>query len=231
MKLIERIVLDAEKNVCSTNYFKNKGYSNKSIVRYRLGYLKDGLLPYADEIDEDKSILACYKYVIPNYDYENKLTYLILRCDQVSMQEQLSFEIDKTFMLGSFNNNIWNAKHLKSEQCVFVCETWTDALSVIDCGYNAIALNKINNIVDLWKCIKLYNLINNKYILFCDNDYYGKKANNNLSKMMKEQKCDYVVIEHFPEEIKDANEWYIYDKNGFVKMLGDVVSGICKKVK
>ncbi|WP_270771138.1 toprim domain-containing protein [Intestinibacter bartlettii] len=231
MELIEKIVLDAEKNVCNTNYFKDKGYGNKTILRHRLGYLKDGLLPYADEIDEDRMILACYKYVIPNYDFENKLTYLIIRRDEVSMKEQLPFEIDKTFILGNFKNNIWNAKDLNNEQCVFVCETWTDAISIIDCGYNAIALNKINNIVDLWKCIKFYNLIHKKYILFCDNDYYGKKTNNNLSKMMESQKCEYIVLNSFPERIKDANEWYIYDKNSFMKMLGDGISGICKNVK
>lgn len=218
MNKLNDIVLEGNSNVMKTDFFIKKGYSLATINKYRLGYLEEGLKSYEGLIDEDSLILYCYKYIIPDYDENNLIKYCICRCDQKSMNSILSFEIDKHYYVGASDRIIWNAKALESVKPIFICETWTDALSVIDCGYEAIALNRIVNISLLWKNIKSLKR-NNRFILFCDNDYYGKKANENLKNMLRNEKQYFSVVEEFPEGIKDANEWFLFDKDSFRDML------------
>ena len=231
--ILNEIVTVSKQNVNRTGYFREKGYTRKTIERYCLGYLENGLEDYQEYTGEDRSILSCYKYVIPNYDRNGKITYIIFRSDKETVKERLPFDVDSTYIIGENNGLIWNERALfEDKQIVFINETWTDALSVIDCGYSAIALNRINNIPDLWKKIKVNPLLKKKkYILFCDNDYYGKKANENLKKMLISLDVQYIEMDEFPNNIKDANEWFLYNRVDFEQKLRGVTNGLCREVE
>lgn len=217
MNYLEKIVLEGIKNVGFTDFFNGKGYSDATIKKYMLGYLPKGLCEYANYIDEEQMVLACYKYLIPEISQDNEIIYTISRVDNNTANISLSFEVDKHYFIGASDRVIWNRRALFQEYPVFICETWTDALSVIDCGFEAVALNRIVNIVDLWKVIK--NVNNNKYVLFGDNDYFGKKANYNMARMLKSMSLKFTCVEHFPDGIKDANEWMLYDRVNFEETL------------
>lgn len=206
------------KNANYTDFFIKKGYSKETISKYRLGYLPGGLCDYARDIDEKKEVLACYKYIIPEINQEDEIVYCISRYDENEMRAKLSFDIDKHFYIAASDRGIWNKKAFYQENPIFICETWTDALSVIDCGFEAISLNRIVNIVEVWKVLKILRC-KKKFVLFGDNDYYGKQANDNLSRMLKSESHLFTIVEDFPKDIKDANEWFLYDRESFEDML------------
>lgn len=219
MEYTDKIVNEAKMNINKTDFFKKRGYSLSLIKKYNLGYLYNGMASFSEEINEDPDILKCYKYIIPDYNKYGKVNYLIARCDSETMKKVLNFEIDKNYMVGNCKQSLWNCKALISDEPVFICETWTDALSVIDCGFKAIALNRIVNIVSLWKEIKQKKSAAKNYILFCDNDYYGKKSNDNLKRMLEGEGCKTAAVNGFPQGVKDANEWFIFDKESFCEKL------------
>lgn len=231
--VLSEIVAISKQNIYKTEYFQRKGYTQKILDKHCLGYLENGLRNYQKYITEDCSILSCYKYVIPNYDRNGNITYIIFRSDKKAVKDTLAFDIDSTYTIGNYNGLIWNEKALFEENpMIFINETWTDALSIIECGYSAIALNRINNITDLWKKIKDSSFLQNKkYILFCDNDYYGKKANDNLKKMLVSLKVHFIEISTFPENIKDANEWFLYNRVDFEKTLRGAINELFREVK
>ena len=212
MNYLQKMIIEGIEHIDQTDFFQRKGYGEETICKYKLGYLPMGLCDYADAIDEEKEVLACYKYIIPEITKENEIKYAISRKDSASNSE-LKFDIDKHFFVGSNDRIIWNKKALYQKEPVFICETWTDALSVIDCGYEALALNRIVNIVDLWKEIRNANKDN--FILFADNDFYGKKANDNLTRMLESESRRFVCVDRFPDGIKDANEWMLCDRGTF----------------
>ena len=217
MNHLDQIVLEGIEQIGLTDFFKKKGFSDKTITKYKLGYMPDGLINYSKYIEEDKKILSCYRYIIPDINNKKEISYLIARIEKNVAEFQLPFEIDKHYFIGANDRLIWNKKALFQKKPVFICETWTDALSVIDCGYDAIALNRIVNIVDLWKTIS--NLKTSKLVIFCDNDFFGKKSNLNIAKMLSSLSIKFTCVDYFPRGIKDANECMQYDRVNFEEIL------------
>ena len=213
---MEKILKAAVSNVCETDYFHNKGFSSEVINEYKLGFLEEGLEKFSLQLNDDKKFLSCYKFVIPNIDRNGNVDYLMFRSDKNFVQNVLSFEVDSSYATGNFLGKIWNEKiFYGSEQNIFITETWTDALSVIQCGGVAIALNRVTYIVDLWKKLSAPDMPRHNFILACDADYYGRKTNKNLAKMLSSINFSYLYFTEFPEDIKDCNEWLLADSNSF----------------
>lgn len=215
--------------------FQRLRFSKDIIEKFQLGFLAQGLLPYEKYIDEEPKVLECYKYVIPNFSVEGKVDYILFRSDKETERNNLPFELDSTYYLGNYEKNIWNHNHLYQIQrndILFISETWTDALSIEDIGYKAIALNRITNVLTLWK--KLTNIENVKdsiYVSICDNDYYGNKANNDLKNLFTELGCRVLICNLFPEGIKDCNEWLQNDRGKFKKAIDEYIINLSKDVE
>lgn len=208
---MDHLFLEGCKHIGETDFFTNRGYDTAVLEKYRIGYLQEGLKPFRKWLDEDERILSCYRYVIPNINKKGEITYIQFRSDKQAVKEQLPFDIDGTYMIGPSQGKIWNDKALFSEKkTVYVVETWTDAMSLIQWGYDALALNRINHIVDLWKRLRdNRDFQTNKYIIACDDDYYGKKANSNLASMFASMNVDYEIFDDYPENVKDINEGFV----------------------
>ena len=214
---------EALQNINKTDYFSKRGFSERIINKFKLGYLPYGLSNYYALLGINKKILSCYRYVIPDFNTDDEINYLILRADSDIMQNVMKFEIDKTYILGETNkagSEIWNAKILQDTSLseIFITETWPDALSIIQCGFNAIALNRAVNITRLWEL--LYNSVHRyTFILACDADFYGRKNNLNLVNMLSSLNYNYRLLNNFPEGIKDCNEWFIINSEEFYHAL------------
>lgn len=227
-RLLKEILLESKKYIKETNYFSKKGYTDKVIKKFNLGFLKDGLERYSFELDEDSEILKNYKYVIPQISSENEVEYLLFRKSIESEEmSKVPFSINKTYKIGNYKKNIWNDSclyNLEKKSYIFITETWTDALSIEEIGYDAIALNGVNNVAELWKILKkIKNISNIKFISICDDDYYGRKANSNISSLLKSLNYKFAVFDKFPEGIKDCNEWLQLDRTNFEKEINCII--------
>lgn len=231
-KLMHLIIENSKNNACLTKYFESKKFSSSMIDKYKLGFLPKGLLPFGKYIDEDHKVLECYKYVIPDFCADGSVDYIIFRSDKETEKNNFSFELDSTYFLGNYEKNLWNHRQLYKVQknnILFITETWTDAMSIEEIGYNAIALNRITNILTLWKKLSgIKNIQNKIYVAICDNDYYGKKANYNLKNLFIEIGCRVWVFNLFPEDIKDCNEWLQRDKNKFKEIIDRYIYDMSK---
>lgn len=229
--ILKKILEDSKKKINNTIYFKNKGFSNKTIRKFNLGFLPNGLLKYKLEIQEDEEILKYYKYLIPQYSENGKIECLLLR--KSLEKTMLPFELNKTYELNYSKNKIWNCKYLfnlKNNPIVFITETWTDALSLEEIGYQAIAFNGIKNIFHFWKILKnIQDKDIGYFISICDNDYYGNKANIDIQNILKNLNCKVKIFNKFPDNIKDCNEWLLYNKSNFKKSIKEYLYNNLKK--
>ena len=233
ISIFENIIKEGKIHIHETNYFTKKGFSLKNIKKYSLGFLTDGLSKYSNIINEDKDILMCYKYIIPYY-FEKKLDYIIFRkCSITEKRLKIPFEIKKTYILGN-KNKMWNYHYLfllEENFLIFITETWTDALSIEEIGYKAISLNGIDNIQEFWKILKkVPSKKNGKFILICDNDIYGKKANSFLKNILENLGFEYLIYDNYPKNIKDCNEWLQFNKKLFKESMENFIKDNKKNI-
>ncbi len=121
-----------------------------------------------------------------------------------------------------------NIEYIKKElqpgdnKNIYVCEGWADALSFEDIGKKAIALHGIQQINKFKEYIDTNILTASKftYVLCCDNDDAGQKANLELAKYFTKKNISYYKVQ-IPKEYKDINEWYtsINDREIFKELL------------
>lgn len=111
--------------------------------------------------------------------------------------------------------SLFNIRSLNEKDLVFVVEGIFDALSIIEVGYNAIAINSTSN-ADI-----LINEIEKRektplIVLSLDNDSPGQKAQTKIINELKRINRAYIVA-NISGKYKDANEYLVADKDGFIK--------------
>ena len=103
------------------------------------------------------------------------------------------------------------AKALKNKQgYVFVVESTICALSIIQSGGVAIALNGLNQIPKLINLIQQHNLTDLKVIISLDNDDAGQKKSQELMTQLHEMNMKAIQY-NVSDEFKDPNELLIAD--------------------
>lgn len=187
-----------------TDYFKARGLSERTINKFGLGY------------DTNKNIVT-----IP-YNIDNPKTGYIHRA---------LWDCDAKYI--KHGNELFNIKalYIGNEDFVFIVEGQFDAMSIEEIGYPALGLsgtNEIDKLVDLLKI----RPCNKTLILALDNDIAGQKATGKLISLLAERQisCDFLVCSWLYGDHKDANEFLLADRAGFVKKLGELAEAI-KKMK
>lgn len=218
--LLARIVAEGSVHRGSDAYFEGRGFSEKLTGALSLGILPDGLRPFAAEIDEDPCVLACYRYVIPEFRADGGISYLIVRIDASLARSQMPFRLRPVYKLGASKGALWHVCDLfrTDAPMVFICENWSDACSILEAGGAAVALNAIDHILTLWKLLKRMPRITSRtYVLACDNDAYGVIGNENLQKMFDDLGLPARSFGPFPKGVKDCNAWLTTDRDAFVQ--------------
>lgn len=103
---------------------------------------------------------------------------------------------------------------------LFICEGWADALSLLQSGFQAIALNSVNNINKLLQPIKENKDSFNEdfyFLLALDNDTAGKTATEKLMAEFKDIGLNVINATSFllssnGKSYKDINEAYIANR-------------------
>ena len=191
-------------NVAQTDYFINRGLSKETIDRFNLGY------------DPEKNLVT-----IPyNPDCKGYVHRILWGSDNKYCK---------------FGNEIFNIKALYSQgidkflfgndEYIFVTEGQIDALSFEEIGLSAIGLGGVNEIKKLVGLIKKAS--SDKIFIFAlDNDKAGSRATGKFIEELAEAELDqkYIVISDIYGKYKDANEFLIADREGFIERMKTIVN-------
>ena len=191
-------------NVAQTDYFINRGLSRELIDRFNLGYdieKKVATIPYNPD---------CKGYVHRNlWESDNK--YCKFGNEIFNIEALYSEGIDKFF----FGN----------DEYTFVTEGQIDAMSFEEIGLSAIGLGGVNEVS------KLINWLKNCpcdriLVLALDNDKAGRRATGKFIEELAEAELDqrYIVISNLYGKYKDANEYLIANKEGFIERMKAIVN-------
>lgn len=180
---IKKYIEKCKNNIAKTDYFTKRGLTMETIERCNLGY---------DEKEE--------AVVIP---YSKALEYYQRR----SVNEK-KFYKPKTEEAGE--EPLYNAfaLRLKTRKPVFIVESAICAMSIIQCGGMAVALNGTG-------ATKLYNMIKGKkplgsLILCLDNDDPGRENTIKIKNKLQEMDVKYLIM-NIADECKDPNELLMKD--------------------
>lgn len=195
-------------------YLASRGISKEIGDKYHLFI--------SNEVYEDKNIgtEGTSRIVIPIYYDNEPMSYVARALTEVEGRAKALNSAGPQIPL----NIEYITKELQpgEDKFIYICEGWADALSFEDVGKKAIALHSTQQINKLKERIESNIFTASKYVymLCCDNDEAGHKANSELAEYFTEKNINYHKVQ-IPKEYKDINEWYIEtgDKDIFKGLL------------
>ena len=134
----------------------------------------------------------------------------------------ISDEVEKDYCkmneTGGGEAGIFNSRALyRDNQTVFLTEGIFDALSIIECGAAAIAINSTSNVEKLIKQLEKETTLAT-IILCLDNDSAGKEAAGGLKEGLDRLNISYVDAD-ITGAYKDPNEALVKDKDSFLQAI------------
>lgn len=194
-------------------YMQKRGISKETADKYHLFI--------SNAVYEDKSTgtEGTPRVVIPIYKDNEPISYVARALTDV---EGRAKALNSAGEQTPLNIDYLKYKPTGEDKCIYICEAWADALSLEDIGKRAIALHSTQQTKKLLDTIEL-NLITASeylYILCCDNDEAGRKANGEIAEKLKGLQISYRPL-NIPDPYKDINEWYVAtgDKEIFTRQI------------
>lgn len=183
----------------AVNYLKSRLISVATAAAYNLGY--------DPEADPAQSKHPCPRIIIPT----SKSHYIGRRIDGKSEFKAMNPKGSKPAIF-----NI-NALYAQGVQEVFVTEGAFDALSILEAGAPAIALNSAANAEALIKELEAKRT--EAILILClDNDERGRKATETMRQGLQRLNISYITAD-ICGQYKDPNEALVNDVAGFLEAL------------
>ena len=113
---------------------------------------------------------------------------------------------------------IFNIDCLNQNTPTFICESAIDALSIIEVGSQAIALNSVSNHEFLTKELSKLQQIP-PFIICLDNDEAGTKTTKSLSVAFANMQIKSIDGRFILNDCKDINEALLKDKSAFIEAI------------
>ena len=214
------------------NYFLDRGLSEDTIKRFKLGYEPKGIneaLKDYPELHYYKDLAECYPYFVPMFK-EGVCEYILPRQDikilDKKLQEGELYKTDKegnkrdypkTMNLKNVPTTIYNFDEAMKNELVFVCEGWCDALSLENEGYKSVALNSVTGIskfINMIQEVKDYQ--SKTYVIALDKDTSGAKARAELEQKLLDLKCRVKHLYPEGEGVKDINDMLLKDEKSLL---------------
>ena len=197
-------------------YLSARGISIDTAKHYNVGY-DDCFVEHIRQSQGNEKAESIKKY-LSETPTENTNEAVIIPNDNNSLNAR--FINNKQIRYSKTGNGIFNLKALDSKTIVFIVEGCFDALSIIELGYEAIALNSTNNVDLFVKCLKdRKNTLYNPLIIALDNDDPGRKASQELQQRLNDLNIPNYVKSDLYKEYKDANECLVNDRANFEDRL------------
>lgn len=196
-------------NPLSINYLSKRGISFETAVKYNLGFDPEWQSPTVIKNQVAKGSPwrpePSARIIIPISE-----NHYVARAISPDIKE-----FAKMNETGNGNVCIFNIDALKSDaETIFVVEGVFDALSIIEVGSTAMALNSTSNVPLLLKTLRLHP-ISATLILCLDSDEQGCKAQNSLKDGLKLLNISYITSD-ITGNFKDPNDAMTNDKDAFI---------------
>lgn len=190
-------------NVTQTDYFGNRGLSRKIIDRFNLGY------------DPEKNV-ATIPY---NSDCKGYVHRILWNSDN----KYCKFG-NEIFNIDALYESSIDALLFNSKDYVFVTEGQIDSMSFEEIGLSAIGLGGTNEILRLVKQLK-ERPCNKILVLALDNDKAGRRATGKFIEELADTELEqkYIVRSDLYWKYKDANEFLVVDREGFIEKMKRVI--------
>lgn len=135
-----------------------------------------------------------------------------------AISDEVEKEYRKMNETGGGEAGIFNTSALyRDNQTVFITEGIFDALSIIECGAAAIAINSTSNVEKLIKQLEKETTLAT-IILCLDNDTAGKAAAGRLKEGLERLNISYVDAD-IAGAYKDPNDALVKDKDSFLQAI------------
>ena len=226
-------------------YFLDRGLSEDTIKRFKLGYEPEGIneaLKDYPELHYYKSLAECYPYFIPMFK-DGVCEYILPRQDKSILEKKLQEgelhktdkegnkrEYPKTMNLKNVPTTMYNFNGAMKNDLIFICEGWCDALSIENEGYKSVALNSVSGIGKFINMIQEVEDYQNKtYVIALDNDKSGKEARAKLKDELLKLKCRVKNLYPDGEGVKDINDMLLNDATALNNAILDIEQDILKE--
>lgn len=206
-------------------YFLDRGLSEDTIKRFKLGYEPKGrneaFRDYPElqdrKIGDSLEKAECYHYFIPTFNDKGECIYILSRRNDILANQKIeegkiNYKVDDFRKLKAKNltgvpTTIYNFDEAMKNDYVFITEGWCDALSLETLGYSSVALNSVSGVNSFIRKIQNVKDYQSKYyIIALDKDKSGVEARAKLEKELVKLKCKVKHLYPEGESIKDVNE-------------------------
>ena len=200
----------ANKNIQDTNYPEKRGLSKAILDRFKIGYVENWRHP-----DVSENVPTSPRLIIP----VTKTSYLARDTRENIPDNQKAYAKAKVGSSDIFNGIAFTQN---ADQPIFIVEGEIDALSIMEVGGVAVGLggtSNANKLVDELKDKKLERPL----ILALDNDSAGKKAQDELAKLLQDKKIPYITAELTTKDVKDPNEMLVKNRETFKARVEEAI--------
>lgn len=191
-------------NVSQTDYFVDRGLSQKTIDKFKLGY------------DPEKNLVT-----IPyNPDCKGYVDRVLWEGNSKYYKHG-----NEIFNINALYDSDKNELLFDSRDYVFVCEGQIDSMSFAEVGLKSIGLGGVNEVSKLIQKLK-ERPTDKILVLALDNDKAGRRATGKFIEELAEAELDqkYIVDSDMYEKFKDANEFLVADREGFTIKIKAIIN-------
>lgn len=198
----------------AASYLEARGISQETAARFMLGWD-----PKADPANAPGATGSEYRphptprLIVPI----TKSYYIGRRTDGGDQYKKLN---SKGSGVGIFNENALQEKPVRP---IFIVEGFMDALSIIEAGAQAVAINSTSNVKYLMQALSRHQA-KAPLILCSDNDKAGRKCNERLKSALDAAYIPYFEAEICGDDQKDANEALVADRGGFIERINYILA-------
>ena len=187
----------------NTDYYKERGLSVDTLNKFNIGF-------DAQYHTYDKGKNYWRALIIPT----SNTSFVARNTDPNASSENRYRKVG--------NNSFLNIDILEhTDEPIFIVEGEIDALSIIECGAQAISLGSTSNINSFINLIKNKNVCN-KFILALDNDNAGKKASIELKNELEKLSIETINFD-FPDDYKDINQMLVENRELLKSKIEDLI--------
>lgn len=220
LDLAEYVKTCAEQIDQAAGYLQSRGISLETAKRFKVGF-DDYYILHTGKTRQEVETLA----LETGRMMADNLQAVIIPNDNGSINARF---IDNSKMrYNKQGNGIFNMAAVRIPGPVFITEGSFDALSFEEIGYNALALNSVNNMNMFIEALK-NETVKADLIIALDNDAAGLEKVPELKEALRQQGIINVAapIKALYGHFKDANEYLQNDREGFTATVNAVLKAL-----